>query len=174
MFGGAHGDRRMRHVDEKFRVVAPDEEIFLQAVRRAREHGGTDAAEDNMQDPWSPLIGDVLTRGQVRTLLHLTADAEVKSLEDRGQIIALPDSREGAIYPSFQFTTAGEVKPEIPRIVNIFTRDPEPDTSYLIVSWLKSPKTYLNGQTPLQWLDLGKDADPVIVGAEQAAARLAS
>jgi hypothetical protein len=167
----------MKRVDDETDIIIPSDAFVRRTFRVARGRGWSrdrSSEETSLPAPWADLIGDVLTRGQVRTLLHLTADAEVESLEDRGQIIALPDPRQGAMYPSFQFTAAGEVKPEIPRIVNIFTRDPEPDTSYLIVSWLKTPKSYLNGQTPLQWLDLGKDADPVIVGAEQAAARLAS
>jgi hypothetical protein len=45
-------------------------------------------------------------------------------------------------------------------------------TPYTIASWLVGPKDYLEGETPIRWLQLERDVDPVIEGAEVAAARL--
>jgi len=47
-------------------------------------------------------------------------------------------------------------------------------TSATIDAWFESPKPYLDGATPYEWLERGGDAERVVAGAEQTAARLAS
>jgi hypothetical protein len=122
---------------------------------------------------WERLIGPTLTTDEVRDLLRLTSTRQVAKLTASKSLLAVPTRTGTPRYPAFQFTADGRVKPEIQKIVQIFNVAPEPETPYLIASWLKSPKIYLGGQTPVEWLDLGKDADPVIVCAEESAARLA-
>jgi len=46
-------------------------------------------------------------------------------------------------------------------------------TSATIDAWFESPKPYLDDATPIEWLERG-DAERVVAGAEQTAARLAS
>jgi hypothetical protein len=92
-------------------------------------------------------------------------------LVGKNQLLALPTNSGEAVFPDFQLNKAGRVYPDLPRILAIF--DGSVVTSYTIASWLKGPKDYLGGVTPIRWLELDRDPEPVIAGAEVAAARLA-
>ena len=88
----------------------------------------------------------------------------------RKQLLALPTLIGQVVYPAFQFGEQGGVYPSIERILRIF--DGIALTPYTIASWLRGPKDYLEGETPMRWLELERSADPVIAGTEVAAARL--
>ena len=100
--------------------------------------------------PWASLIGEVLAPSQVSRQLHLEIEQELQELVDRGQLVALPDRPSTTVYPSFQFTASGSVKPQIPRIIAIFSGAVE--TPYTIVSWLNSQKSYLQDRPPMTGL----------------------
>jgi transcriptional regulator with XRE-family HTH domain len=121
---------------------------------------------------WKRLLGPILTMKQVQRLLRLQTSEEVNELVNQRRLLALPAEHGVVRYPAFQFTDAGEVYPTIPTILEIF--DGAVETQYTVASWLQSPKEYLEGNTPIGWLERGRDPDRVIAGAEQAAARLAS
>jgi hypothetical protein len=121
-------------------------------------------------EAWRRVLGPLLSVDEVQQRLGLVSQREVAELVRRKQLLALP-TREGRIvYPAFQFDEQGRVFPDIERIIRIF--DGIALTPYTIASWLNGPKDYLDGETPIRWLQLERDVDPVIAGAEVAAARL--
>lgn len=95
----------------------------------------------------------------------------LRTLAEKNELLALSTTSGEVVYPDFQFNKAGRVYPDLPRILAIF--DGAVVTAYTIASWLKGPKDYLGGVTPIRWLELERDPALVIAGAEVAAARLA-
>ena len=87
------------------------------------------------------------------------------------RLLALPTREGDVVYPAYQFNKTGTVYPDIERNISIF--DGVVATPYTIASWLRGPKKYLGGNAPIQWLELERDPEPVLAGAEVAAARLA-
>jgi hypothetical protein len=120
---------------------------------------------------WEEYFGPYLRPDDVRRQLGLTDLRQVHRLAKQRRLLAF---RRGArnVYPSFQFTRQGEVDPTISQVVAILSEIVE--SPYTIASWLKSPKESLEGETPLRWLERGRDPAPVIEAARLTAARLAS
>jgi hypothetical protein len=138
-------------------------------LKQILEWGTTRAATDEAER--EEFFGPLLDSEEVRRRLGVSSTQEVVELVRSGKLLVLP-SREGElIYPAFQFSDEGNVYPEIERITAIF--DGVVVTPITIASWLRGPKEYLEGLSPMRWLELGRDPEPVIAGAEVAAARLA-
>jgi hypothetical protein len=119
---------------------------------------------------WREFLGPLLTSTQTQQRLGVSIQT-LHQLVGKHELLALPTTSGEAVYPDFQFNRAGRVYPDLPRILAIF--DGVVATSYTIASWLKGPKDYLGGEAPIRWLALERDPEPVIAGAEVAAARLA-
>lgn len=119
---------------------------------------------------WREFLGPLLTSAQMQQRLGVSVRT-LHRLVEKNQLLALPTNSGESVYPDFQFNKAGRVYTDLPRVLSIF--DGVVVTSYTIASWLKGPKDYLGGVTPIRWLELERDPAPVIAGAEVAAARLA-
>jgi hypothetical protein len=119
---------------------------------------------------WREVLGPLLSIDEAQQRLGLVSHREVLEMAHRKQLLALPTREGRVVYPAFQFDAQGRVYPSIERIMRIF--DGVVATPYTIASWLVGPKDYLEGETPIRWLQLERDVDPVIEGAEVAAARL--
>lgn len=127
------------------------------------------APEDDKR--WREVLGPLLGVDEVQQRLGLSSRRELDKMVRRNQLLALPTPDGQIVYPAFQFDEHGRVYPSIERIMRIF--DGIVQTPYTVASWLRGPKDYLEGETPIRWLQLERDDDPVIAGAEVAAARLA-
>ena len=124
---------------------------------------------DEADAAWRELLGPLLDDTQVRELLKVSSK-DLRAMVDEHALLALLTKAGETLYPRFQFAEDGRVYPDLRRILAIF--DGVVVTTYTVASWLKGPKEYLGGVTPIRWLELGRDPAPVIAGAEVAAARL--
>jgi hypothetical protein len=136
-----------------------------------QEHQSSDQAWAPEYDgSWREVLGPLLSIDEVQQRLGLVSHRDVDEMVRRKQLFALPTRGGRVVYPAFQFDEQGRVYPSIERIMRIF--DGIALTPYTIASWLRGPKDYLEGETPIRWLQLERDVDPVIAGAEVAAAQL--
>ena len=83
----------------------------------------------------------------------------------------MPTRDEEVAYPAFQFASDGTLHPAIARIIDIL--GVVVATPYTIASWLQSPRAQLDGETPIRWLQLGRDPERAIAEARITAAHLA-
>lgn len=120
---------------------------------------------------WTEFFGPLLDAPEVARVLGVSSVQTVADLEQDKKLLALPTRDGRLVFPAFQFSQTGAIYPEIERIIAIF--DDIVVTPYTIASWLRGPKEYLQGNSPIRWLELGRDPELVIAGAEVAAARLA-
>lgn len=120
---------------------------------------------------WMRILGPLLEIEKVREALGLRSQRDVRTLSTKGQLLTL-DSPEGQeLYPLFQFAENGNVRPEIARLLKIFSS--AVNTPYTIASWFVSPQDLLEQETPAAWLRSGRDPELVFEAARRAAAKLA-
>jgi hypothetical protein len=138
-------------------------------LRRLLDRWTRQEAEDDAE--WTEFFGPLLDAQQAAPILGVKSVESVAEMARDGKLLALPTRDGRVVFPAFQFGKAGAVYPEIERIIAIFADIVV--TPYTIASWLLGPKEYLQGHSPIRWLELGGDPERVIAGAEVAAARLA-
>lgn len=118
-------------------------------------------AEDD--SAWTDQLGPVYTQGQVAELLGKSKQAVST---DRGLLrLELRDGRVG--YPIFQFE-GDRILPGIPDVVR--TLSAVAATTWTVASWLTSPSSELDGNTPLERLRRGEVPDVAVVADRLAAA----
>jgi hypothetical protein len=150
--------------------------MFLQ--RRRAESAATAEAEETgdpqptvEEQSWREFLGPLLTREKAKQRIGIASDSEIDALVSTTQLLALPTSSGEFVYPEFQFSRDGVVYPGIEQVLKIFSDVVA--TPYTIASWLRGPKDYLEGNSPIEWLAREQELEPVIKGAELAAALLA-
>lgn len=165
------GRSRSRRAGTDELRAMPDEMAVIDANGLAGHRSDRQRYRSDEADAaWRELLGPLLDDTQVRELLKVSSQ-DLHAMVDEHALLALPTKAGETVYPRFQFTAEGRVYPALPRILAIF--DGAVVTTYSVASWLKGPKDYLGGLTPIRWLELERDPESVIAGAEVAAARLA-
>lgn len=103
-------------------------------------------------------------------VLGVRTTKAVTALAERGFLLVLGASGGRKLYPAFQFNSDGTPSPEIARILKIFQDAVE--TPYTIASWFVSPQDWLNGETPVDWMQSRREPERLYEAARRAAARL--
>jgi hypothetical protein len=116
---------------------------------------------------WRKVLGPLLETGQAQELLN---PQDLGDLTRKGCLLALPGFGGRKLYPAFQLDPNGRPYPEIAKILEIFSDIVE--TPYTIASWLVSPQDLLEGETPIAWLQAGKDLSRVLAAAQRSAGEL--
>ena len=119
---------------------------------------------------WRKVLGPLLETGQAQALLTPVDRQDISDLARRGRLLVLPGLGGRKLYPAFQFSPDGRPYPEIAKILEIF-RDVV-ETPYTIASWLLSPQDLLEGETPIAWLQAGKDSSQILAAAQRSAGEL--
>jgi len=119
---------------------------------------------------WRKVLGPLLETGQAQELLNQQDLQDVSDLTRRGCLLVLPGFGGRKLYPVFQFSPNGSPYPEIAKILEIFSDVVE--TPYTIASWLVSPQDLLEGETPISWLQAGKDSSHILAAAQRSAGEL--
>ena len=147
-------------------LVSPEERRYREELRAfvQSQHAGD-------EDPWRTFLGPLLDAEQVRSLLGVPSLEAVDNLVRAKRVLALPTSTDEVFYPAFQFDRDGQPYPAIAMIIRIL--DDVAVTPYTIASWLKSPNDYLEGESPIGWIELGRDQDRVLQEAKYAAEHMA-
>jgi len=112
---------------------------------------------------WTQQLGPVYTQGQVAELLGKSKQA---ISTDKG-LLRL-ELRDGSVgYPVFQFE-GDRILPGIRNVVRALS--PVAATTWTVASWLTSPSSDLNGNTPLERLRRGDVSDVTVVADRLTAA----
>lgn len=120
---------------------------------------------------WEQQLGPLLDADQARSLLGVRSRQAVSDLGRRGRLLALDAPGGHKVYPAFQFTPAGRPWPDLVAILEIFADVVE--SPYTTASWLVSPNSRLDGETPMDWLRSRRELDKLLEAARCAASRLA-
>jgi hypothetical protein len=148
-------------------------------LQRSREESAPTAEPEGIGDPqpsvdeqsWREFLGPLLNREEAKLRIGIASDLELDALVSTKQLLALPSRQGELVFPEFQFSRQGAVYRGIETILRIF--GDVVATPYTIASWLRGPKEYLEGESPIRWIERERDLEPVIKGAEHAAALLA-
>jgi hypothetical protein len=125
-------------------------------------------ARDDMA--WQDVLGPLLSAEQVVERTGVESVDDLAVLTRNKRVLGLPTDDRGVVYPEFQFRNGDGPIPEIRYVLQIL--EDAVATPYTIASWLSGPKDYLDGHSPIRWLELGGDPQAVLEGAEHAAALL--
>ncbi len=119
---------------------------------------------------WSQVLGPLFDVEQAQTVLKVKSRQAVSDLAKRGRLLALGGPGGRKRYPAFQFNSTGRPYPEIQKVIEIFSGVVQ--TPYTIASWLVSPQDLLAGETPVSWLQTGKDSSQLVAAAQRSAGEL--
>jgi hypothetical protein len=125
---------------------------------------------------WRELLGaDRWDTTQVARLLRVTRQAVHKRTR-AGGLIGVP-GRGTTWFPAWQFDTdRARVRPVVPAILAAWAEASggeqlDPQT---VLAWSKAGQPELDGQTPEEWVILGKEDEAVVSAAREAARALAA
>ena len=91
-----------------------------------------------------------------------------------GSMLALP-GKGTSYFPVWQFDPRTRlVRHVLGRIVGIFREADDQVSPLVIASWANASNKHLNGLSPAQWVQEGREDGPVLVAARRAARGLAS
>jgi hypothetical protein len=153
--------------------------LLRNLLQRRRGESAPTAEAEGIGDPqptvdeqsWREFLGPLLSKEEAKLRIGVASDHELELLVKENRLLALPSNHGELVYPEFQFNRDGGVYAGIEPVLHLF-RDVV-TTPYTIASWLRGPKDYLEGQSPIEWIESGRDLEPMIKGAELAAALLA-
>lgn len=106
----------------------------------------------------SDLVGPFYASDSVAALLGCPVD-DLAEWTSAGRVLGLTTSDGVEVYPAFQFTPDGTLRPEFLSVLRVFGGiDP-----WTIAVWLRTRHPDLNNTSPDQWLATGNDPDRVRV-----------
>lgn len=117
--------------------------------------------------PWAAQIGPFHDTRGVQALLGITRQA-VSERVTRRTLLGTRTTSGRIVYPTFQFV-GREVAPQVKAVLAEFKDVPV--DGWAIAAWFTVPAEALGGATPAGWLRDGRDVDPVLDLARDAAAR---
>ncbi len=140
----------------------------------AAEDIGSEAARNAASfAAWSTAIGERLDTSQVCHMLDVSRQALAKR-QKHGSLVGLA-GRRSTWFPAWQFDQAERsVRPIVADITAAFREKLGEVDPMLIASWAtRHQHEDLEGSTPADWIENGKDPDWVVRAAHRAASRLA-
>lgn len=126
-------------------------------------------------DTWRNLLGPLLNYRQVEQVLKPAYGESIRDLVGKRRLIALPTREGEVVYPGFQFTSEGQVLNEVGSVLRAFSEaiGDEEILQYTTASWFKSGQRYLEGMTPMQWIEQKRSPRRLKEAANITAAHLA-
>ena len=115
------------------------------------------------------LVGPFYRPGTVAARLGCHVE-DLAEHEAAGGLLGLLTSDNVKVYPVFQFTENGTVRPELVPMLSTFTGI----DSWSVAVWLRGPNIDLNGRSPEQALADDTEADLVRTLAGQEVGRLSA
>jgi len=149
------------------RLDLPDTDPLLEDPAALGERAALSAAADAI---WRKKLGPYLTSKEVQELIGVGTRQAVSDLAKRRRLLALTTKNGRVVYPAFQFSPSGRPYPVLPRVLGLLEKaavDP-----YTIASWLTTPQTLLENETPARWLRSGRDPKLVVEAARRKAGQV--
>lgn len=122
---------------------------------------------------WAAAVGETWNTTRAAEFLKVTRQALYKRIQS-GSILALP-GRGTSEFPVWQFDPETRlVRHIVGSIVGAFRSADDQVSSLVIASWATTPNARLDGLSPAQWINDGRDENAVLTAARRAARGLAS
>lgn len=118
---------------------------------------------------WDDLLGPFYTTAKVSQILGGVSRQAVADRRERRTLLGLKTSDGVLVYPAFQFDERNEILPGLPEVLQVFRGNRSDD--WTLAGWLRSPSRALEGRSPVEWLRSGRDPEPVLSLARDAARR---
>lgn len=142
-----------------------DKKMTLALVRGIDE-GQLTLWREHLQD-----LGDLLDEHEVRGRLGSQVSRQLESWYRSGRLLGLDTSDGRILYPTFQFGSTGRPVPAVKVILEVFRGAAK--SPYTVASWLVSPNSLLEQNSPVRWLSTGRSTALLEEAARRTAARLA-
>ncbi len=177
------GDREalLRYLDETTAEVRSALRKRLSTYRRQgrdwRELGSARQLSQKMlatiPEPsrWDEIIGPFYSVRQMSRLLGGISRQALADRRERRTLLGLKTADGVVVYPCFQLDEHHRVVAGLPEVLRCF-RAEEVD-EWTIAGWLVSSQRALDAQSPIRWLQLGKDRETVVALARDASRRFA-
>jgi hypothetical protein len=118
---------------------------------------------------WNDLLGPFYSASQVAKICGGISRQALADRRERRTILGLKTADGVIVYPTFQFDEKNRVLSGLSEVLQCF-RDADVD-DWTLAGWLVSPSRSLGGRSAVDWLRLGRELDPVLVLARDAARR---
>ncbi|HEX6900773.1 MAG TPA: hypothetical protein VF789_13695 [Thermoanaerobaculia bacterium] len=120
---------------------------------------------------WDDLLGPFYSTRQISAFLGGVSRQAIADRRERRTLLGLKTSDGVVVFPTFQFNDRNEVLAGLSEVLQCFRGSDVDD--WTLAGWLVSPLTALEGQSVIQCLRSGKDPQPLLVLARDAARRFA-
>ncbi|HVG10993.1 MAG TPA: hypothetical protein VNM67_25035 [Thermoanaerobaculia bacterium] len=123
---------------------------------------------------WDDLLGPFYTTSKVAEILGGVSRQAIADRRERHTLLALKTADGTLVYPNFQFNDHNEVLAGLPEVLQCFRgqRGDNRIDDWSLAGWLVSKFRTLDSRSPVEWLRLGRDPEPVLRLARAAASRL--
>lgn len=123
---------------------------------------------------WRALAGDVFDTTQVCELLDISRQAIAKRVRHQS-LLGIPGQRT-TYFPVWQFDLdRSEVRPVVKDVLRVFHEALGTVDPLVVVSWSRSPQhDELEGLSPQEWIEKGRDERTLRLAAQRAATALAA
>ncbi len=118
---------------------------------------------------WDDLLGPFYGPGQVAKVLGNISRQAVADRRQRRTLLGLKTDDGHWVYPVFQFDRRNSVLAGLSEVLRILAGSGVDDWS--LAGWLMSTLSSLRGQTPIEWLRLGRDRATLLTVTRDAARR---
>jgi|SRR6185436_5071666 len=118
---------------------------------------------------WNDLLGPFYSTAQVAKICGGISRQALADRRERRTILGLKTADGVVVYPSFQFDETNRVLSGLSEVLQCF-RGAEVD-DWTLAGWLVSPLQALDGRSAMDWLRSGRELEPVLVLARDAARR---
>lgn len=118
---------------------------------------------------WNDLLGPFYSTNQVAKISGGIFRQALADRRERRTILGLKTADGVVVYPAFQFDEKNRVLSGLPEVLQCF-RGVDVD-DWTLAGWLVAPSRALKGRSAIEWLRHGKELEPVLVLARDAARR---
>lgn len=165
----AYAEEVASHVKEELEERLSRMTTEPEAMGSPREVARRMVAAVPVPSRWDELLGPFYGTEQVAKLLGGVTRQAVAERRKRRTFLALTTADGVLVYPAFQFER-DRVLPGLAKVLQCFGDGAE---EWTLAGWLVSPSRSLGGRSPVEWLRDGREQDPLLALAREAAGRFA-
>jgi hypothetical protein len=148
---------------------------YVEHGRSLDEIGSAEELADRMLQAvptvsrWNDLVGPFYSANQVAKICGGISRQALADRRERRTILGLKTADGVIVYPTFQFAGKNQILSGLAEVLQCFRGSDVDD--WTLAGWLISPSRSLGGRSVVDWLRLGRELEPALVLARDAARR---
>jgi hypothetical protein len=154
-----------RGLEERLSSLGGREQSLEEAERLAERM--LDAVP--MTSRWDDRLGPFYSTGKLARLWGGVSRQAVADRRERRTVLGLKTADGALVYPTFQFDERNRVLAGLPEVLQCFRGVPV--DGWTLASWLVAPLRSLERSSVIDWLRAGRELEPVLTLARDAARR---